>query len=137
MMSGIKGKNTQPELAVRRALHARGFRFRLHDKALAGKPDLVLPKWKAAVFVHGCFWHQHRGCSNASVPVTRQDFWIAKLNANVARDSRLALLLQSQGWRVAIVWECSIRMAVKSGDMTIFENLADWLCDVTRPYFEV
>ncbi len=136
-MSGIKGKNTQPELAVRRALHARGFRFRLHDKALAGKPDLVLPKWKAAVFVHGCFWHQHRGCSNASVPVTRQDFWIAKLNANVARDSRLALLLQSQGWRVAIVWECSIRMAVKSGDMTIFENLADWLCDVTRPYFEV
>lgn len=137
MMSGIKGKNTKPELIVRSALHKRGFRFRLHDKSLAGRPDLVLPKWRAAVFVHGCFWHQHEGCSNANVPTTRRDFWAEKLAANTERDSRHVQQLMSQGWRVAIVWECSIRMAVKSGNLSLFECLADWLGGVKKPYLEL
>jgi DNA mismatch endonuclease (patch repair protein) len=137
MMSGIKGKNTKPELIVRRALHARGFRFRLHAKELAGKPDVILPMWDAAVFVHGCFWHQHAGCTNARIPATRRDFWIAKLSANVERDARHSLQLQSLGWRVAIVWECSIRTAVKSGDTTLFERLATWLRDVNTPTLEI
>jgi DNA mismatch endonuclease, patch repair protein len=89
MMSGIRGKNTKPELALRRALHARGFRFRLHSKKVHGRPDLVLPKYRAVVFVHGCFWHQHEGCRYATTPATRSEFWQAKFAANVARDCAL------------------------------------------------
>ena len=87
MMSGIRGKNTKPELALRRALHARGFRFRLHSGKVHGRPDLVLPKHRAVVFVHGCFWHRHEGCRYATTPSTRPEFWRAKFDANVARDS--------------------------------------------------
>jgi DNA mismatch endonuclease, patch repair protein len=126
MMAAVKGKNTLPELSVRRALHAKGLRFRLHDKSLAGRPDIVLPKWNAAIFVHGCFWHLH-GCSNSNVPRTRQDFWLAKLNSNVSRDRKHIKQLLSDGWRVAIVWECSIRKELKSGDTALFNRLEDWL----------
>ena len=88
MMSGIKGKNTRPELALRRALHARGFRYRLHDKRLPGKPDLILPRFRAAIFVHGCFWHRHEGCKYATTPATRPEFWQAKFRENAERDQR-------------------------------------------------
>lgn len=109
MMSGIRGKNTKPELALRRALHARGFRFRLHSGKVHGRPDLVLPKHRAVVFVHGCFWHRHEGCRYATVPATRPEFWRAKFDANVARDRTVRTTLLDGGWRVATVWECALR----------------------------
>jgi len=109
MMAGIKGKNTKPELALRRALHAHGFRYRLHSKKVHGRPDLVLPKHGAVVFVHGCFWHRHEGCRYATIPSTRAEFWRAKFEANVARDSAVRVALLEAGWRVATIWECALR----------------------------
>jgi len=106
MMSGIRGKNTQPELRVRQYLHARGFRFRLHDPRLPGRPDIVLPRYRTAVFVHGCFWHQHPGCRFASRPGTNAEFWRSKLAGNARRDAEVETLLQRQGWHVEVVWEC-------------------------------
>lgn len=135
MMGAIKSKNTLPELSVRRALHAKGFRFRLHDKSLIGKPDLVLPKWKAVVFVHGCFWHQH-GCSNSKIPATRREFWSKKLQSNVRRDEQHAKQLRDTGWRIAVVWECSIRRELKTGETALFEELSAWLKNETSTSFE-
>lgn len=109
MMSGIRGKNTSPEMVVRRGLHARGFRFRLHAKDLPGKPDLVLPKWNAVVLVHGCFWHRHEWCRFATSPATRPEFWAGKFASTVARDRRNADALHAAGWRTATVWECALR----------------------------
>lgn len=106
MMSSIRGSNTRPELLVRRYLHATGLRFRLHARSLPGRPDIVLPQYRAAVFVHGCFWHRHEGCRFATTPATRAEFWQDKFRGNVARDHRDALLLHSAGWRVFTVWEC-------------------------------
>lgn len=112
MMAGIRGKDTQPELALRRALHARGFRFRLHAKILPGRPDLVLSKHHAAIFVHGCFWHRHEKCRFATTPATRADFWQTKFAANVTRDRAAMAELKEGGWRVATIWECSLRKSV-------------------------
>lgn len=109
MMSGIKGKNTKPELLVRKYLHSRGLRFRLHVKELPGKPDLVLPKFKAVVFVNGCFWHQHAGCKYATMPNSHELFWKNKLSDNVARDSYQIAALKGLGWRVFVVWECELQ----------------------------
>ncbi|WP_097022289.1 very short patch repair endonuclease [Chromohalobacter canadensis] len=109
MMSAIKGKNTNPELAVRRYLHARGFRYRLHRADLPGKPDLVLPKYRLAIFVHGCFWHRHADCFYATSPATRKKFWREKLDGNVARDKRQQMELINAGWRVLVIWECGLR----------------------------
>ncbi|MEO8242376.1 MAG: DNA mismatch endonuclease Vsr [bacterium] len=109
MMAGIRNKDTKPELALRCALHACGFRYRLHPKAVTGRPDLVLPKHKAVIFVHGCFWHRHPGCRFASTPSTRVEFWQAKFNANVTRDLLVVARLGSEGWRVATIWECALR----------------------------
>ncbi|MCT2539978.1 very short patch repair endonuclease [Sedimentimonas flavescens] len=109
MMAGIRGKDTKPELALRRALHVRGFRFRLHSNKVYGRPDLVLPKHHAAVFVNGCFWHRHQGCRYTTTPSTRQDFWQAKFKANVARDEAVSGKLLEDGWRIATVWECALR----------------------------
>lgn len=109
MMSAIKGENTSPELTVRRYLHARGFRFRLHRRDLPGKPDLVLTKYHLTIFVHGCFWHRHEGCFYATSPATRKNFWRQKLDGNVARDKRQHAELIAAGWRVLIVWECGLR----------------------------
>lgn len=106
MMSGIKGRDTKPERVVRSHLHLAGFRFRLHGRELPGRPDVVLPKWNAVVFVHGCFWHRHQGCPQAAVPSSNRAFWKAKFSANVARDERNRLQLRKLGWRVFIVWEC-------------------------------
>jgi DNA mismatch endonuclease (patch repair protein) len=111
LMSRIRSSGTKPEIAVRRALHARGFRFRLHRRDLPGKPDIVLPKYRLAIFVHGCFWHQHSGCRLASRPKTRGDYWGPKLAANVARDERHAAELKALGWRIETVWECDTRDA--------------------------
>jgi DNA mismatch endonuclease (patch repair protein) len=109
MMSGIGGQNTKPEMIVRKALFAAGFRFRLHRKDLPGRPDIVLPKHQVVVFVHGCFWHSHPGCSNARIPTSRREFWEAKLAVNVERDRRATEALLSAGWRVLVVWECATR----------------------------
>jgi DNA mismatch endonuclease, patch repair protein len=108
-MAAIRSVNTRPELAVRKALHARGFRFRLHRRDLPGKPDIVLPKYKAAIFVHGCFWHQHPGCKLASWPKSRPEYWAPKLTRNVERDAVAAVALEARGWRVLVIWECDTR----------------------------
>jgi DNA mismatch endonuclease (patch repair protein) len=109
MMSGIKGKHTKPELVVRRFLHASGFRFRLHRKELPGRPDLVLPKYRLAIFVHGCFWHRHADCFYSTIPKSRVNFWQGKLEGNAVRDAlHIASLLES-GWRVMVVWECGLK----------------------------
>jgi DNA mismatch endonuclease (patch repair protein) len=112
-MSGIKGKNTSPELFVRKAMHARGFRFRIHVKDLPGKPDLVLPKYNAVIFIHGCFWHGHN-CRYFKVPKTRPEFWINKIEKNKLRDSENIRNLLLSGWRVIVIWECAIRKARKA-----------------------
>ncbi|MEE2526496.1 DNA mismatch endonuclease Vsr [Hyphobacterium sp. HN65] len=109
MMAGIGHKDTKPELVLRRGLHAKGYRFRLHDKCLPGKPDIVLPKYKSAIFVHGCFWHRHPGCKFATTPRTRAEFWAKKFDENVARDLRNSEALAELGWRVHVVWECELK----------------------------
>lgn len=109
MMAGIGGKDTKPELVLRRALHARGLRYRLHGKAIKGRPDLVLPKFRAVILVHGCFWHRHFGCRYATAPSTRPEFWNAKFAANVARDATVKAALLGAGWRVATIWGCALR----------------------------
>lgn len=109
MMAGIGGRNTRPELAIRSALHARGFRFRLHARELPGKPDIVLPRYRAVIFVHGCFWHRHADCRYTTTPATRPEFWQKKFAGNVARDNSAVSELRHRGWRVAIVWECGLR----------------------------
>jgi DNA mismatch endonuclease (patch repair protein) len=105
-MSRIKGKNSGPEKIVRTMLHRMGYRFRLHGKKLPGRPDIVLPKHKTVVFVHGCFWHRHRGCKNATVPKTRRTWWRTKLEGNFTRDRLNRMALRRAGWGVLVVWEC-------------------------------
>lgn len=107
MMSGIRGRDTKPEKQVRSYLHRGGLRFRLHA-SLPGKPDLVLPKHHAVVFVHGCFWHRHSGCRYATTPSSNIEFWQEKFDANVARDKRVTRQLRKAGWRVFVVWSCHI-----------------------------
>ncbi|WP_371315684.1 very short patch repair endonuclease [Pseudomonas sp. F9001] len=109
MMAGILGRNTKPELIVRRYLHACGYRYRLHRKDLPGKPDLVFSKYKLVIFVHGCFWHRHANCVYATSPGSRRDFWEEKLNGNVSRDQKQISLLNAKGWRVVVVWECGLK----------------------------
>jgi DNA mismatch endonuclease, patch repair protein len=110
-MSQIRGRNTTPEMIVRSLLHRMGYRFRLHGKKLPGRPDVVLPKYKTVIFVHGCFWHRHRGCKNATTPTNNRGFWVAKLEGNAARDKVHARSLRKLGWRVLVVWECEAEMA--------------------------
>ena len=109
MMARIRGRDTAPELAVRRIAHRMGLRFRLHRKDLPGRPDLVFPKHRLAVFVHGCFWHRHEGCRHASTPKSRVVFWTEKFAMNVARDSRQEAALKDLGWRVLVIWECETK----------------------------
>lgn len=108
-MRAIRGNNTCPEVFVRRVLHRQGFRFRLNVKDLPGKPDIVLPKHHAAIFVHGCFWHQHSGCKYAVMPKSNTDFWQKKLESNVARDALNIAKLIALGWKSIVVWECDIK----------------------------
>ncbi len=107
-MSRIRSGDTKPERIVRSLLHGRGYRFRLHRKDLPGKPDIVLPKYKTVIFVHGCFWHRHKGCKHASTPKTRKDFWQTKFNSNIERDIKAQKQLNSAGWKIIIIWECEL-----------------------------
>jgi DNA mismatch endonuclease, patch repair protein len=125
MMAGIKGKNSQAELLVRRLLFASGYRFRLHRRDLPGTPDIVMPGRKVAIFVHGCFWHLHQGCRYAKMPATRPDFWKAKLEGNVERDRRAVEKLQALGWRVLCVWECSTRDAEAAAGLQ--DTMSSWI----------
>ena len=122
MMSRIKGRDTAPEIAVRRIAHRSGFRFRLHRKDLPGRPDLVFPRFRAVVFVHGCFWHRHDGCRFAYTPKTRVGFWAGKFSQNVARDRHDEEALRSIGWRILVIWECETR-----NEATVEELLLDFL----------
>jgi DNA mismatch endonuclease (patch repair protein) len=121
MMAGIKGKNTQPELLVRRYLHRLGFRYRLNVRSLPGSPDIVFPKRKTVIFVHGCFWHRHLGCGYCSTPATNRERWLSKFSENIERDQRKIEALIVTGWRVIIIWECALR-DVKKGKASL-----DWL----------
>jgi DNA mismatch endonuclease (patch repair protein) len=126
MMSGIRSKNTKPEIAVRLGLHAFGFRYRLHSKQIPGRPDLWLPKYSAAIFVHGCFWHGH-DCSLFKMPTTRTDFWETKIKANRARDARVDELLAFRDLRRLEIWECAFRGPGRIGLDKTLNQAADWL----------
>lgn len=108
-MSRIKGKDTKPELIVRKYLHANGFRYKLNDKTLPGKPDIVLPKYSTVIFVHGCFWHGHKNCKYATIPKTRTDWWSNKIDCNTANDKKKEAALKQAGWKVIRVWECKLK----------------------------
>lgn len=108
MMSGIRAANTKPEVLLRKALHAEGFRFRVNVRKLPGTPDIVLPKWNVVIQIHGCYWHRHPGCSKSATPSSNVDFWNKKFAANVKRDAKALANLHALGWRTAIVWECAI-----------------------------
>lgn len=127
-MRAIKSKNTKPEILIRKALHARGFRFRLHMKTLPGSPDIVLPKYKTVIFVNGCFWHGHH-CPLSKVPKTRSEFWLGKISDNMSRDMISHNRLLATDWRVAIVWECAIKGRSKQVLETLINNLAGWIND--------
>jgi DNA mismatch endonuclease, patch repair protein len=124
IMARVRGRDTGPERVVRSGLHRLGFRFRLHARALPGSPDLVLPRRRAAVFVHGCFWHRHAGCRQTSVPASNTDHWTTKFAATVARDARATHALEALGWRVAVVWECELKATRREATV---RRLADWL----------
>lgn len=112
-MSRIRSSNTKPEVALRKALHRLGFRFRLHGRRLPGKPDIVLAKHRTVVFVHGCFWHRHEGCKVATTPKSNSEFWVEKFNRNVIRDTAILEQLYDTGWRVIIAWECNLGSVAK------------------------
>lgn len=128
MMAGIRSVDTRPEMAVRTFLHREGFRFRLHGKGLPGRPDVVLPRWKAVIFVHGCFWHGHVDCRYFKIPKTRTEFWVAKINANRIRDARAIKSIANAGWRVFTIWECAIR----NEPVTALNRLAAFIRTDTR-----
>ena len=109
MMAGIRGKNTKPEIIVRKMLFANGYRFRINKKIGNARPDIVLPKWKLCIFVHGCFWHRHEGCKYSAIPKSNQKFWHAKFKQNRLRDSRNHAELKEAGWHVLVIWECETR----------------------------
>jgi DNA mismatch endonuclease (patch repair protein) len=107
-MSRIKGKDTKPEMIVRKFLFSKGFRYRLHDKRLPGKPDLVLPKYKTVIFINGCFWHGHDGCKHFSVPKTNTEWWLNKIIGNISKDIQNIESLTREGWSVLVIWECEL-----------------------------
>ena len=115
-MSRIRSRDTKPEMLLRKALHALGFRFRLGDKKLTGKPDIVLPRHRTIIFVHGCFWHRHAGCKVANTPKTNVDFWEDKFARNVSRDKRVIAEAEALGWTVLVAWECEVNSREKAAD---------------------
>jgi DNA mismatch endonuclease (patch repair protein) len=125
MMSGIRGKNTKSELLLRKALHAKGFRFRIHTD-LPGKPDIVFPKWRAVIFAHGCFWHGHN-CHLFKWPKSRSEFWQSKISGNVARDAANIRKLTEMGWRVGVVWECALKGKTRLDSTRTIELCSGWL----------
>lgn len=125
-MAAIRGSHTKPELTIRKALHALGLRYRLHAKDLPGKPDLVFSRHRAAVFVNGCFWHQH-DCHLFKWPATRDDFWRTKIGRNVENDARATAALSKLGWRVGIVWECALKGRTRLDEGDAMQRLATWI----------
>lgn len=121
-MSKIKGKDTKPELLVRKFLHKQGFRYRIHVKDLPGKPDIVLPKYKTAIFIHGCFWHGHQGCKYYVIPKTRTEWWLNKINGNIAKDLLANEQLTIQGWKVIEIWECQLNKHLKDQTLALLLN---------------
>jgi len=126
MMSGIRGKNTKPELAIRNRLHALGFRYRIHDTRKPGKPDIVLPKYHAVILIHGCFWHGH-DCHLFRMPATRREFWQAKIERNRLNDENALQQLKDGGWRVLIIWECSVKGKQHLPVDEVIKTTAEWL----------
>jgi len=122
-LSTVRAKDTRPEWILRSALHRLRFRFQIHRKDLAGKPDLVLPKYRAVVLVHGCFWHRHMKCRDASIPSTNQEFWCNKFSATIKRDSRVLRELHAQGWRTMVIWECQLERST----ISTINTVANWL----------
>lgn len=125
-MAGIKGRNTRPELALRKGLHSRGLRFRINRRDLPGAPDLVFPKRRAVLFAHGCFWHGH-GCHLFKWPSSRPDFWRTKINGNVERDRDVRRQLLAAGWRVGVVWECAMKGRTRRALDEVLDSCVEWL----------
>ena len=125
-MAAIRGSHTKPELVVRKALHAAGLRYRLHVKNIPGKPDMVFKRWNAVVFVNGCFWHHH-DCHLFRWPATREEFWKQKITRNVENDKKVLATLRRQGWRIATVWECSLKGRTRLNHTEAMNQLADWI----------
>jgi DNA mismatch endonuclease (patch repair protein) len=126
MMSGIQGKDTKPELAIRKALHAKGFRYKLHDKSLPGKPDMVFPKYRAVIQINGCFWHVHE-CRLFKWPTERQSFWKEKLGKNRLRDEKNNEALKQQGWRLLLVWECAFKGPFRLPFDQLIDAIERWI----------
>lgn len=120
VMSQVRASNSKPEITVRKFLHGLGYRFRLHRKELPGKPDIVLPKYNSTIFVHGCFWHHHKGCKKSKLPESNAEFWREKIMANVARDKRTRRTLKKLGWKVMVVWECEVKSSKLSDRLNKF-----------------
>lgn len=125
-MRRIRARDTKPEMLIRRGLHASGFRYRLHDRHLPGKPDLVFPRFHAVVLIHGCFWHGH-DCPMFKLPATRSEFWLAKITANRMRDEKVAQALKSLGWRVLTIWECSLRGPSRAPFELLLDTCAEFI----------
>lgn len=133
MMAGIRTQGTKPEIIIRKALHARGFRYSLHSKGMPGKPDIVMPRWRVAIFVHGCFWHQH-GCHLSKMPATNMDFWEKKLAGNKLRDEKVTQALVAMGWRTATIWECTTRGPSALERLPgLMDELANWIRSGPEP----
>ncbi|MCU0402490.1 MAG: DNA mismatch endonuclease Vsr [Algoriphagus sp.] len=135
MMSGIRSKNTKPEILIRSELFRQGFRYRIHDRKLPGKPDLVLRKFQAVLFIHGCFWHRHN-CHLFKWPSSRVEFWKAKINRNVQLDGMAIAKLQDIGWRTGIVWECALKGKTKLLLPEMISNIEKWLLSENK-YLEI
>jgi DNA mismatch endonuclease (patch repair protein) len=125
-MAAVSGKDTRPELLIRKGLHRRGFRYRLHDRKLPGKPDLILPRYRAVIFVNGCFWHRH-DCHLFKWPSTRRDFWKSKIEGNRSRDIEAIKQLKSTGWRVLTVWECSLKGKTRLPEDDLLSRVSNWV----------
>lgn len=126
MMAGIRNKNTQPEMVIRKGLFAKGYRYRLHKKGLVGKPDMILPKYRAAIFINGCFWHCH-DCHLFKWPQTRKEFWENKILSNKARDEVNKISLMQSGWRILIVWECALKGKTKLDLVRLIDEIESWI----------
>jgi DNA mismatch endonuclease (patch repair protein) len=127
VMSKIRSKNTKPEMAVRKALFAKGYRYRINYKKLPGKPDIAFPKYKTAIFVHGCFWHGHKDCKDSHIPKTNTDFWTKKINRNKERDRNNTIQILSMGWKVLTIWDCEIQQ--KGNIESLIQKIADLLLE--------
>ena len=127
-MSRIKGKDTKPEIVLRHVLHAKGFRYRKNVKSLPGKPDIVLPKYHTIIFVHGCFWHRHEGCKQATTPKSRTDFWLEKFQKNVQNDAKHIQELKNMGWKVIVLWECELEKQFEETMRNVIAEIRENAC---------